>query len=499
MLPLPAGEKIKRPDRNAVVGPGHLVADIPGELDDAIRRLLDPDPARRPGPAELARVFRAPSTRLRAAPTAPVVPFVGRDEQLAQLHGLLEEVRSGETRVLHLGGPSGIGKSALIRRFISEIRQRGSALALEGGCHPQESVPYKALDALIDNLARHLLGLDERVVVTLSPRHAGALVHLFPVLGRVPGVRQWPAPPSFRSVANLRRRGFDALRELIGKLADDQPIVLWIDDVQWSDRDSGPALAALLTPPDAPRLLLILTSRDGQEDTPLIDAFDASVTPVEISLGPLSRTESRELARELARGLLIDIDLDSISSESGGSPFLLGELIRHAGLRDHGAPLETLSVAALVKSRLAQLSPEACRLLEVVAVAGQPLEMAFAFDVAGVGQLGHVLTFSLCSQSLLRTETHDERGYLETYHDRIREVAMATLDPETRKARHRELATAIRASRNPEPGALVKHYLAAGDRSEAAHFALLAAEQAERDVALDQAVEMYDVVLALRI
>ena len=275
--------------------------------------------------------------------------------------------------------------------------------------------------------------------------------------------------------------------------------MLSIDDIQWSDHDSGPVLRALLAPPDPPRLLLVLASRDSHEEVPLIAALMARRRQAEIRLGPLSADESRELARHLSQTVNAGIDSDDVASESGGSPFLLGEMVRYLGESDPQQARRTpLNVAEVVKSRLGHLSAEARLLLEFVALAGRPLEAELAFGVARIGKGGRLLASSLCVQCLLRAGTQDEREYLETYHDRIREVAIAALDPEQRRARHRELADAIRASRNPDARALVKHYLGAGDHAEAAHFALLAAEEAERDLAFDQAVEMYDIVLDVR-
>jgi hypothetical protein len=496
-LPFTSGEKLKAMRQGPRTGPGALAPGVPAALDDVVRRLLDPDPALRPQPEEVGAILRAPSSRERPAPHAPGMRFVGRAEPLEQLNRYLDEVRHGATRVVHVHGPSGIGKTALVLHFLEQVRGSGDAVVLEGACHPQESVPYKALDALIDNLARHLLALEDRVIA-LTPRHAGELLQLFPVLGRVPIVRQWPASHFQPSPAEVRRRGVDALRELIGKLSDERPVVLWIDDIQWSDRDSGPVLHALLAPPDAPRLLLVLTSRDGSEGVSLLEAFEDLLSPVEIKLTPLSASESLELARDLARALRADIDPGAVADDSGGSPFLLEEMVRYLEESDlREAPREPLSVAGLIKARIGGLSPDARRLLELVAVAGRPLETDLALSVAHVDQSGQLLTYSLCSQCLLSTGTQDGRWYLETYHDRIREVAVAELDAEQRRARHRDLANAIRASRNPDARTLVKHYLGAGDRAEAARFALTAAEESERDLALDQAVEMYDIAIDL--
>ena len=497
VLPFTGQDKLKAMRRGLTAGPRALAPDIPPALDDLVTRLLAPDPTQRPGPAEIARLLDMPSSaRVSARPSADV-PFVGRRGPLEQLHHSLDEVKGGQTRLLHLHGPSGIGKTALARQFLAQVRASEDVLILEGGCHPQESVPYNALDGVVDSLTRHLLSLEHRAVLALAPRHAAALLHLFPVLGRVPGVREWHATPLDPSPSEVRRHGWEALRDVLSRLTDWQPTVVWIDDVQWSDRDSGMLLQALLAPPDAPRLLLLLTSRDDEGGTPLVAALSRSVPQVDVELERLTLGESRELASALAQGADLGTDVESLATEASGSPFLLGELVRHLrSAADGDAVPEPFTIRSALRSRFQQLAPEPRRLLDVIAIAGKPLDLDLALSVAGLGPSGRLLAYALCSDSLLRITTQDGRQFLETYHDRLRQFAIEQMGRDAVRASHRALAEAIVASRTPEPRAVVSHLLEAEAHADAARFAVLAAQDAAHDLAFDQAVEMYDVVLA---
>src|SRR6185369_4355968 len=130
------------------------------------------------------------------------------------------------------------------------------------------------LDAAMDDLARHLDTLRDSEVQALVPARAHALLHLFPVLAKIPALHSAPAPSVLPDAIELRQQGSAALRELFAAIGRSRPLVLWLDDVQWGDLDSAPLLEELLRDAPgspAPPLLLLLTYRsDEQRGSPLI-------------------------------------------------------------------------------------------------------------------------------------------------------------------------------------------------------------------------------------
>ena len=76
--------------------------------------------------------------------------------------------------VLRVHGPSGAGKSILVQKYLDELVEGHEAVVLAGRCYEQESVPYKALDAVVDMLARYLTNLPQIEVCALLPRDVAA-------------------------------------------------------------------------------------------------------------------------------------------------------------------------------------------------------------------------------------------------------------------------------------------------------------------------------------
>src|SRR5581483_8956052 len=133
-------------------------------------------------------------------------------------------------------------------------------------------VPFKAFDSLIDALAAHLDRAPDSALERVLPADLDALERMFPVLGGIEG----PSPSMREGVQDLqelRRRAFGALRELVGRLSEEKPLVLWLDDVQWGDADSASLLNALLRAPRASSVLVVLSYRTrDRAAAPFLDA-----------------------------------------------------------------------------------------------------------------------------------------------------------------------------------------------------------------------------------
>ncbi len=172
------------------------------------------------------------------------------------------------------------------------------------------------------------------------------------------------------------------------------------------------------------------------------------------------------------------------------------ELTRHA--RDgepRGAPARARSVESVIQARLARLPAEAQRLLEVVAVAGGPLEQRVALTAAVVGDRAAPSLHLLRAGNLIRTGGARDEDAVESYHDRVRESVVQALSPEALAGHHLALGHALEATETAEPEVLARHFLAGGRRDRAHAHALRAAERAASALAFDRAATLYDLAL----
>jgi tetratricopeptide (TPR) repeat protein len=492
--------------------PRELSPEVPRDLDRLCRELLRRDPEGRPAGREVLRLLSGASAAIPDAAAVPAglpdsPPFIGRTRQLAALRDAFHAVSAGRAVTVAVHGSSGMGKSALVRHFLEELKhQQPDAVVLTGRCYEREAVPYKALDAVVDALSRYLRHLPSAQVEAFLPHDILALARVFPVLRQVGAVnRARRTVLDIPDSLELRRRAFGALRELLVRMADRRSLVLFIDDLQWGDVDSGVLLEVLLRPPDPPQLILIGCYRSEEAETaPLLRSIlpkrlagQPSLEMRDIVVGELSGPEARELAQALVGGTPAESEprVDAIARESRGNPYFIEELARF--FDDASGPAVEVTFDEVIAARVARLPDPARRLLEVVAVSGMPIPLGVAYRAADLEREGDDVQAVLRAAHLVRTRSTLGRHEIETYHDRIRDAVVARLPPESLKESHRRLASALFAAGGADPESLARHHLGAGDAETAAEYTAAAAAKASEALAFDRAAGLYRFALGL--
>ena len=472
--------------------PSEYVTGIPRALDELVESLLRERPRDRIGHAEDVRLWLGavlePERRRVLVPAGrpwlyrPLLS--GRADAIAALAGHLAQARRGQGALVVVEGESGIGKT----HVASEMARRAS-----GDCTvvSMPNAPAGASsEAPLGSWSRLFeLAVDRTVVDPDSPvaavvtRHLALLRGLHGAFERLEATFAPPAqPPSRDEVAAL-------LRDLVGALGAERPVLLLLDDVQWADELT---LAALEAMSDAwlqgrPVLLLATcrTDESGSHVAPLLRARGAA----HVALGPLAKESVRDLVADmLGVGEPPEAVVVWIARRAEGNPFVAAEYLRLLASelpihRELDLPLVRMpppppgrldalptpgSVRELVSRRVQSLDPSCRSLAELVAVLGG------AVDAGTYAALGEDLATRDALLELDRRQITEPApgGGRRLIHDRLRVVVYGGLDEVRRRALHRDAAVLLsrvegEPGSEPPRAALARHFLAAAMPREA--------------------------------
>jgi DNA-binding CsgD family transcriptional regulator len=307
----------------------------------------------------------------------PHMQLLERDDELELLGRMLDEARASRGRMVLVEGQPGIGKTQLLDSARAAARDHGMRVLAARASELDRQFPFGVVRQLFEPL---LAGADaDRRAAWLH----GAAARAAPLLGEGD-----PDAAGDDPLAHLH-----ALYWLVANVAEESPLLLCLDDLQWADPSSLRFLQFVL-----PRLaeLPVLVAGATRADEPGIDRapIDALATdPLTLVLrpAPLTDTGVTELL-ESRLGAEVDGSFsDACRVATGGNPFLLGELLRElasegvAPTSQRAPVVEQLApptVARAVLLRLARLGSEASALARAVAVLGDGVPLSRAATLA---------------------------------------------------------------------------------------------------------------------
>jgi serine/threonine protein kinase/predicted ATPase len=481
----------------------------PQDLDRLCRGLLERDPAKRPGSAEIFECLSGQSATIDEG-SQSLQLFIGRASYLASLNAAFDDLTGGRAGVVCVHGRSGVGKTTLLKHFLSQTVSTRGGVLLEGRCYEQESVPYKAVDNLVDALTQLLLEMPEQELRDVLPPHIQSLARVFPVLKRVKAIgRSDSAVGTANDPLLVRQQAFQALGRLLAAVGERRRLVLFIDDLQWGDVDSAQLLSAVLAQRPSPRMLLLSSYRSEYAGNACLREFrraweSGHIPFSDIEVLPLTAEESRELATELLAGTGVpESQIERIVEQARGSAFFVQELAEFArtGVEWQVKAKETKAANAASNAsgqiadldevlwrRVQQLPEEARHLIEMIAVAGQPIRFGDLLHTRSLESLPQHALKLLHSARLTRSTGTRLKDEIETFHDRVRESITKFLDIPVRRDYHLQIADALEQNEEAAPETIASH-LEAALSPRASHFYERAGEHAMQVLAFDRAEE----------
>jgi hypothetical protein len=405
-----------------------------------------------------------------------------------------------------------VGKTRLAVELAARAHDEG-ATVLAGRCDEDLGVPYQPFVEAIRHFVDHTP--DEELVVRLG-QYGGEMVRLVPELAeRAPGL-----PPRLRSDPQTERyRLFDAVAAWLAAASAEEPVLLVLDDLQWTAKPTLLLLRHVVRSPELRRVLVLGTYRDSElgHDHPLVDVladFRRQGDVERLSLAGLDSSGVAAFMEQAAGRALDDEDLllaRAIHEETEGNPFFVREVLRHlaeTGVieRQGGRWATRLSgeevgipegVREVVGMRLARLSGGANRALRTGAVVGAQFEPALV-EMAGDFDEEELIS-ALEEATRARLLMEAPGGRYRFAHTLVRDTVYDGLSALRRVDLHRRVAEAIEAVHanrlDDHLPALAHHWgrasAPAAHANRAARYAARAGDRALGQLAHDEAASYY--------
>ena len=435
-------------------------------------RSLGPVPVR--GLVEPVEVFEllaaAPlRTRLQVSAARGLTRFIGREAEMDQLRAALERARSGHGQVVAVVGEPGVGKSRLMLELVHSHRTQ-DWLVLESS-----AVSYGKTASLMPvvELMRSYLGVEdgddgrrvrERLtgkLLTLDEAFRPELPALQALLGLPADDAAWVK----LGAEQQRQRVLDAVRRVLLRESQAQPLLLVLEDLQWIDADTQAFLESLVESLPSYRLLLLVNYRPEHRH-----GWGGKTYYGQVRLDPLPPASADALVEVL---LGADPELTSLRSlliaRAQGNPFFLEESVRAlaetgvlAGERGayrlaRAAPVVQLpgTVQAILAARIDRLPPEEKSLLQSASVVGKDVPLAQLRAISGLAEdvLARGLTHLQSAEFIYEARLFPEVEFTFK-HALTHEVAYASLLHERQRALHAQIVDAIEGL---YPNALAEH------------------------------------------
>ena len=398
--------------------------------------------------------------RLQASAARGLTRFVGRHQELTALQQALERAGAGHGQVVAVVGEAGVGKSRLVYEFVHSHHTPGWLVLESASVSYGKATPYFPI---IDLLKRYSHVEERDDTRTIRAKVTGQVLTLDPALqdtgpALLSLLDALPEDSPFLQLdpPQRRQRTLDALKRILLRESQEQPLLLVFEDLHWIDSETQALLNSLVESLPSARLLLLVNYRPEYQH-----GWGSKTYYTQLRLDPLLAVSTDEFLHALLGN---DPSLEPLKqlliARTEGNPFFLEESVRtlvetgvlvgERGTYRLGQALPTIQVPATVQAVLAarvdRLPPEEKHLLQTAAVIGTEVPMPLLQAIADIPEaafhrgLAHLQT----AEFLYETRLFPDQAYTFK-HALTHEVAYGGVLQERRRVLHAHIVAALEA------------------------------------------------------
>ena len=394
-----------------------------------------------------------------------------RERELKQLVDAFDSACRETSSMIFVSGYSGVGKTALVEELERPVSEKRSHFLRGKFDQYLRTTPYSGISQAFSGFVSQIMAEPEEVFTEWQGRIRSAVGGLgkvmtdaFPAVERLIGVQ--PGVPPLEGQEAENRFHLVFIQFLSAMAADEHPLVLFLDDLQWIDAASLRLLRAIQSDFDQPGLLVVGAYRDNEVDEahPFMTVVGSrEETGIPVLTVKLDDLQPETLETFLSDALRAQHGVEELSAalyaKTHGNPFFVRRLL--SSLKEEGrfrydpeehrwdwniSEIKTAAiadnVADLLGKALDQLPEEIRGILTLAACIGNRFEIATLAKVSGLaeGDVIELLVAGAGGQYVFQLD-----GVYAFVHDQVQQAAYDLIDAESRTRKHLEIGRALLA------------------------------------------------------
>lgn len=420
-------------------------------------------------------------------------PFIGREREFQVLRDAVAQIGGSGTSAVVVSGEAGMGKSRLVKELSRSVLVEPVCVLMSRCYQAEEDLPYTPIVEGLMPLVKVMLGEEPEI-----KERFGRLAYLLPEFGSREGQEEERGSVD---PAAWRRQLYEEAAGFLAQAIEREPIVWFVDDVQWIDRASGALLHYLSRRLVNRPFLLVLTIRNVRgavELPPLpVTAPGPGTSTMNLPLRPLSEAQIRKIVDFAEPHGRKHPAADLAVRLSAGNPYYALEVLEAAAESSEWAetandwdPLNVERLRKVLDIRVSGLGPERVRLLQSIAVLERHARPRLVAEVSGLSLRDAArMAEELYTRSLIL----DDGDRIAFTNDAMREYVYAQMSSLQRAAFHLSAGRALEAEMDSTPGALATHFYFGDDWPRSFGYAMEAARSAQSAAGHSEAAHFADI------